>query len=220
MDLCEPDAPTSVGRAKSLPPAAAEAELKEIKTTGGKGCHPGLPGPGGCHDQAVKEGRNKVPAWKAATSECVAVGAACCKGAGGHGVPAMATAGYCQKLSTIGQALTCVDGEEGPTCQEAGAAAQTWDDRHPGSKDQGKVAPPASASASTQEGETWEARHMKGSGKGGSPHTNASPGPSQTWEERHSGKGGSSQTWEERHSGQKESWAERDAERKAARAAP
>ena len=109
-------------------------------------------------------------------------------------MPAMATAGYCQKLSTIGQALTCVDGEGGPTCQEAGAAAQTWDDRHPGSKDQGKVAPPASASASTQEGETWE--------------------------ERHSGKGGSSQTWEERHSGQKKSWAERDAERKAARAAP
>ena len=66
MDLCEPDAPTSVGRAKSLPPAAAEAELKEIKATGGKGCHPGLPGPGGCHDQAIKEGRNKVPAWKAA----------------------------------------------------------------------------------------------------------------------------------------------------------
>ena len=148
----------------------------------------------------------------------------------------MATAGYCQKLSTIGQALTCVDGEEGPTCQEAGAAAQTWDDRHPGSKDQGKVAPPASASASTQEGETWEERH---SGKGGSPHTNASPGPSQSWEERHSGKGGSPHTnaspgpsqtweerhsgkgtWEERHSGQKKSWAERDAERKAARAAP
>ena len=132
-------------------------------------------------------------------------------------MPAMAIAGYCQKLSTIGQALTCVDGEGGPTCQEAGAAAQTWDDRHPGSKDQGKVAPPASASASTQEGETWEERH---SGKGGSPHTNASPGPSQSWEERHSGKGGSSQTWEERHSGQKKSWAERDAERKAARAAP
>ena len=119
---------------------------------------------------------------------CAAAGAACCHQETSWG---RKPSSYCARSAT-GQALACVDGK---TCQEAGAAALTWDDLHPGSKDVGKVAaPPAAKDAGKvapakaapkptasppRKVKTWDARHpaSKDAGKEKRPE----------WDERYMG---------------------------------
>ena len=136
MDLCDPDSATSAGLEVSVPPAEAEREKEGASGGGGEGegdepslidrlgCHPGLPGPEGCHPtkKGDKGGKGGTGGKRAhgvsatAPEGCAHVGAACCKRdhiPATHGDPLAAT--YCS-VSAFGQVLACVDGK---TCGDS-----------------------------------------------------------------------------------------------------